>query len=310
MFDEFKSAFQRPNNAHVQLIIINVVMFVVIGVVVVLSTITGFDALANFAKAQVSIPPTFSEFFTRPWTVFTYMFAHSLTDIFHILFNMLVFYSFGRLFVEYLGSDKLIACYILGGLAGGIAYLLVYNFVPYFGDRLIDTSTVEVSPYFFPGMVGASAAVYAVVVAAATLLPNYTFFLMFLGPVRIKYIAAFCIVVSFLGSIGANAGGNIAHLGGALIGFVYLKQLQAGINWGSWITATLDWFQDLFKSKPKVKVTYRSEEKERVLKKTVKVPGSKTSQAEIDAILDKISDRGYESLTKEEKEKLFNASKK
>lgn len=307
MFDEFKSAFQRPNNAHVQLIIINVVVFVFIGVVVVLSTMTGFDSLAIFTKAQFSIPPSFPEFFTRPWTLFSYMFAHSLGDIFHILFNMLVFYYFGRLFVEYLGSDKLVATYILGGLAGGIAYLLVYNFVPYFSDRL-DVSPVIMSPYLFPGMVGASAAVYSVVVATAALLPNYTFFLLFIGPVRIKYIAAFCIVVSFLGSIGSNAGGNIAHLGGALIGFVYLKQLQAGVNWGGWVTVTLDWFKDLFKSKPKVKVTYRSEDKK--VKKEMKVPVSKTSQAEIDAILDKISDRGYESLTKEEKEKLFNASKK
>jgi hypothetical protein len=92
------------------------------------------------------------------------------------------------------------------------------------------------------------------------------------------------------------------------MGFVYLKQLQAGINWGSWITATLDWIKDLFTSKPKVKVTYRSEEPKKA--KSAKVTVSKTSQDEIDAILDKISDRGYESLTKEEKEKLFNASKK
>ena len=308
MFDEFKSAFQRPNNAHVQLIIINVVVFALIGVIVVVSTLTGMDAVGNFAKAQVSLPPTFAEFFTRPWTLITYMFAHSLSDIFHILFNMLVFYSFGRLFVEYLGSDKLIAAYVLGGIAGGLAYLLVLNFVPYFSDRLIDTSTVQVSPYFYPGMVGASAAVYCVVIAAATLLPNYTFFLMFFGPVKIKYIAGICIVISVLGSIGSNAGGNIAHLGGALVGYVYLKQLQAGVNWGGWITIFLDWTKDLFKSKPKVKVTYRSEG-EKPQKKSAKVPG-KASQAEIDAILDKISDRGYESLSKEEKEKLFNASKK
>jgi hypothetical protein len=158
-------------------------------------------------------------------------------------------------------------------------------------------------------MVGASAAVYAIVVAAATLLPDYTFFLLFLGPVRIKYIAAVYIFISFLGSVGSNAGGNIAHLGGALIGFVYIKQLQGGSNWGGWITATLDWFKSLFKPRSKVKVTYRKNEGPSSNKSAYKASSS-VSQEELDAILDKISEGGYESLTKDEKEKLFNASKK
>jgi hypothetical protein len=92
------------------------------------------------------------------------------------------------------------------------------------------------------------------------------------------------------------------------MGFIYLKQLQAGVNWGSWITVTLDWVKELFASKPKVKVSYRSDEPQP--KKTQRAAVSKTTQDEIDAILDKISERGYESLSKEEKEKLFNASKK
>lgn len=220
------------------------------------------------------------------------MFSHSVWDIFHILFNMLVLYWFGRVFVEYLGSDKLVALYILGGLTGGICYLLLYNInAGFFGKA---------------EMVGASGAIYAIVVGTATLLPNYTFYLLFFGPVRIKYIAIFYVVLSVLYvRQGVNLGGNIAHLGGALIGFIYMKQLQAGVNWGGWITSTIEWFKDLFKSKPKVKVTYRSEDARVAKKQASKVP-----QEEIDAILDKISDRGYESLSKEEKEKLFNASKK
>jgi membrane associated rhomboid family serine protease len=299
MFDEFKSAFQRPNNAHIQLIIINVMIFLIIGVIGVVSNWTNTVGFSDWLYNQFTIPPTLAEYLTRPWTLFTYMFAHSRPDIFHILFNMLVFYWFGRLFVEYLGSDKIVALYVLGGLAGGILYLLMFNTVPYYIERS-----------GFNGMVGASAAIYAIVVATATLIPNHTFFLLFLGPVRIKYIAAFYVIISFLGTTEANAGGNIAHLGGALMGFIYLKQLQAGVNWGGWITATLDWFKDIFKSNPKVKVTYRSDEPQhrRTAQKGATVV--KSSQAEIDAILDKISDRGYESLTKEEKEKLFNASKK
>lgn len=301
ILNEFKNAFQRHNNAHAQLIIINVAVFLLMGVIYVFSKIAGIESFFSVVYDQFSIPPVFSEFLTRPWTLFSYSFAHSLTDIFHILFNMLVFYWFAKLFIEYLGSDKLVALYVLGGLAGGVAYLLVFNTIPFFVERAPG----------FDGMVGASAAVYAVVVATATLLPDYTFFLLFLGPVRIKYIALFYIVISFLGSVGDNAGGNIAHLGGALMGFVYLKQLQAGVNWGGWITATLDWISDLFKAKPKVKVTYRKEEKTNGSKKSSKSSdASRVSQEEIDAILDKISDGGYESLTREEKEKLFNASKK
>lgn len=296
MFDEFKNAFQRHNNSHVQLILINVVVYLVLVVLFVISTIAQFPEFFDAIHKVIAIPAPLMEFFQKPWTIITYAFVHDWTGVFHILFNMLFLYWFGRLFVEYLGSDKLIAVYFLGALAGGIAYLLVYNVIPFYEARIPGG-----------GMVGASAAVYAIVVATATLLPDYTFFLLFLGPVRIKYIAAFYIVLSFLGSVGSNEGGNVAHLGGALIGFIYIKQLQAGVNWGGWITAVIEWCKGLFTAKPKVKVTYRKDAPASAKKAT---KGSTVSQAEIDTILDKISDGGYESLTKEEKEKLFNASKK
>jgi membrane associated rhomboid family serine protease len=298
VLEEFKNAFQRPNNAHVQLIFINVVVFLVLAVLYVFSTAAGFSAFFESIHAQVAIPAPILSFLAKPWTIITYSFVHDLTGIFHILFNMLAFYWFGKIFIEYLGSDKLISVYVLGAVAGGVSYLLVYNTIPFY---------IEKMPLH--GMVGASAAVYAVLVATATLLPDYTFFLLFLGPVRIKYIALVYIVISFLGSVGGNAGGNIAHLGGALIGFVYIKQLQVGVNWGGWITITLDWIRGMFTTRSKVKVTYRSAEPKAKSSKTTSGPG-KASQDEIDAILDKISDRGYESLSKEEKEKLFNASKK
>ena len=298
MFDDFKNAFSRHNNAHVQLILINVAIFIVLGLLRVFSTVGGFEDTFRIIHNQFSIPPAFAEFVTRPWTILTYAFAHDLSGIWHIFFNMLVLYWFGKIFIEYLGSDKLVAVYILGAIAGAVLYLIAYNTIPFFIERMPG------------GMVGASAAVNAIVVAAATLLPDYTVFLFLLGPVRIKYIAAFYVIVSFLGSVGPNAGGNIAHLGGALIGFVYIKQLQAGINWGGWITLTLDWFKNLFKAKPKVKVSYRSQQYEDYKRASKSSKAAGISQAEIDAILDKISAGGYESLTKDEKEKLFNASKK
>lgn len=297
MLDDFKQAFHRYNNAHVQLIIINVVVFLALAVLKVFSHILQAQEFFVILHQQLAIPASFSAFFQKPWTIITYAFVHDLTGIFHILFNMLVFYWFGRLFVEYLGSDKLVAVYVLGFLAGGIAFLLAYNFIPFYQQNMPGG-----------GMVGASAAVNAVVVACATLAPNYTFYLLFLGPVRIKYIAAFFIVLSFIGTVGSNAGGNLAHLGGALIGYLYIRQLQAGSNWGGWVTITLDWFKQIFKPDAKVKVSYRSQRKR--AKESGRPASDRISQDEIDAILDKISEGGYESLTREEKEKLFNASKK
>lgn len=295
--DDFKNAFNRPNNAHTQLIIINVVVFLFLALLSLLAQF-GLTGVFEVVYDQFTIPPSFSEFITRPWTIITYAFAHSLGDIFHILFNMLVFYWFAKLIIEYLGSDKVISLYVLGALAGGVAYLMVYNFIPFYIERS-----------GFPGMVGASAAVYAVTVAAATLMPNYTFFLLFIGPVRIKYIAAFYIVLSFLGSAGPNAGGNIAHLGGALIGYLYIVQLQKGNDWGKWVISFIDWVKSFFKPSSNIKVSYK---KPKGTSSQTRTAGksSNASQDEIDAILDKISEKGYESLTKEEKQKLFNASKK
>lgn len=297
MLDEFKNAFSRHNNAHVQLILINAAVFLFLVVLFVISTIGDLEPVFDFVRSIFSIPPRFSDFIQRPWTFITYAFAHDWTGILHILFNMLALYWFGKLIIEYLGNDKLVAIYVLGAMAGSTIYLLMFNTVPFFMERTN-----------FPGMVGASAAVFAVMVAAATLLPNYTFFLLFFGPVRIKYIALVYIVLSFIGTVGPNDGGNLAHLGGALIGFVYIKQLQVGVNWGGWITSTLEWIKSLFQPRANVKVTYRKAEPSPSKKKAA--GSTRATQEEIDDILDKISDKGYESLTKDEKEKLFNASKK
>ena len=294
MFEEFKNAFSRTNNGHVQLILLNVILFIALAVVYVVATVSGYGNVFRLVHDQFSLSPVPSEFLTRPWTLITYAFAHSLSDIWHILFNMISLYWFGRLFLEYLGNDRLIALYVLGALAGGILYLLLSNTIPFF------------QAHAATGMVGASAAIYAIMVGCATLLPDYTFLLLFFGPVRIKYIAFFFILLSFLGTVSANAGGNIAHLGGALMGFVYVRQLQRGRNLGGWITAILKAIGGLFQRKPRIRVEYRREGPSVSRKETT----ASVSQQEIDAILDKISERGYESLSREEKEKLFRAGKK
>src|SRR5690606_13792582 len=131
--------------------------------------------------------------------------------------------------------------------------------------------------------------------------------LLLLGPVRIKYIAAFFVVLSFIGTVEANAGGNLAHLGGALIGYLYIKQLQAGRNIGAWVTVLLDSFRRIFKPEARVTVAYRGQ---RTKTKEGRKPATdRLSQDESDANLDKISEGGYEGVTREENEKLFNASR-
>ena len=299
--EEFKHAFKRPDNGLMKIIVINTVIFLGLWILEVPFALAKRPDLHLFIVSLLSIPSDLGEFITRPWTLFTYFFTH--TGFFHFLFNMLFLYWFGRLIVEYLGNRKLVSLYVLGGLAGGILFLLIYNLVPYFADR-VALST----------MLGASAGVLAIVVGAATLMPNYTFVLLLIGPVKIKYIAIFQVFMSYVNMAGANAGGEIAHLGGALVGFLFIKQLQGGTDWGTPVWAVIDYFDGLFTRKSKIKVSHSNRGSSRSAYnsntgKTINI-NPRTDQNEIDAILDKISESGYESLSKEEKQKLFNASKK
>jgi len=296
ILEEFKDAFNKPNNSHVQLIIINVVIFLVLGILNVIADLGGIGELFYTIDKQFMIPPTMGEFFTRPWTMITYMFNHG--GLMHILFNMLWFYFFGRLIIEYLGNEKLISIFIVGGLAGAVAYLFMYNAIPYYIDRSGG-----------PGMVGASGAINAVIVASAALLPNYAVNLLFFGSVRIKYIALFFIALSLLGITGGNAGGNIAHLGGAGIGYLYIKSLQGGTDIGRWVIVVMNFFKSFFLRQPKMTVSGKKKKSKTTASTSSSTMSNVADQKEIDAILDKISQSGYESLSKEEKQQLFNASK-
>ncbi len=294
-FDEFKNAWDKPNNALVQIIIINVVIFVVLLVLKVLLVVSEQGALYEAIRSKLMLPASIPYLLKQPWTVVTYFFTHE--GFLHIIFNMLFLFWFGRIIQEFLGQNKVIALYVLGGLAGGLFYILIYNIIPFYQGR------VEGSL-----MLGASAGVYAIVVGAATFMPNYTFFLLFLGPVKIKYIAIFYVLLSFSQSIGSNAGGELAHLAGAGVGFLYITQLNQGNDLGNWVIQFIKWIKSFFVSKPKIKVTHRKKSQQKAhSSRTMNV---EADQDEIDAILDKISQSGYESLSKDEKQKLFNASKK
>ncbi len=299
LLDDFKNAWSKPNNAVVQLILINVIVFVAARVLKVFFDISGATDTFYFFFRKLQLPSDIGALFTQPWTIVTYFFTHF--DFFHVLFNMLFLYWFGRIIQEFLNSKRVISLYVLGGLFGGLLYIFIYNFIPFYSDRVAESM-----------MLGASAGVFAIVVGAAVFMPNYTFFLLFLGPVKIKYIAIFYVFMSFIGSTGYNAGGEIAHLGGAFIGWMYITQLNKGSDLGGWVISFINFVKSMFKPQPKIKVTHRGESRRKHKRSAPKTTSSssETPQAEIDAILDKISQSGYESLSKDEKQKLFNASKK
>ncbi|MDJ1481341.1 rhomboid family intramembrane serine protease [Cytophagaceae bacterium YF14B1] len=294
--DDFKNAFRKQNNGLVQIILINVVIFLVMVTLFWIFKAADKREYFMLLEENLYLPGDIKKFLFHPWTLITYFFVHSLEGPFHILFNMLFLYWFGKLIDEYLGSRRLVNLYILGGFAGGISYLILANLIPGFSNSQL---------------LGASGAVYAVVVGAATLMPNYTFFLFLLGPVKIKYIAGFYIITSYISLAvnGENMGGNIAHLGGGLMGFLFITQLNNGNDLGRPISRFLEWVKGLFQSKPKMKVTYRSTTTV-TTKATSPTYSGTPDDDEIDAILDKINRSGYESLTKEEKQKLFRASQK
>ncbi|GGC02189.1 rhomboid family intramembrane serine protease [Dyadobacter sediminis] len=296
--DDVKREFAKSENALVKIILINTAVFLVLLLLKIILTLSQSSNVYYAVLDTLKLPASTNEFIHRPWTLLTYFFTHE--DIFHILFNMLFLYWFGKLVDEYLGAKRVIALYMLGGIAGGVIYMVLYNALPYFQSQIQDSR-----------MLGASAAAFSVAVGASTLLPNYTFNLIFLGPIRIKFIALFYIILSLAQSLGENAGGNLSHLAGAIIGYVFIKLLQNGTDLGKPIYAIVNSWSRLFRKRPSMQVTYR----ERQVYRNTNVYSASSSgtieapdQIEIDSILDKISRSGYESLTREEKQKLFKAS--
>ena len=285
IIEDFKSAWSKDDNGLVKIILINVIVFVTISILEVFITLSGGGFIIKTLINKLMLPASFTSFILQPWSLISYFFLH--LSFGHILWNMLFLYWFGKIIHDNIGNNALISLYVLGGIVGGLSYMALFNIIPFYQDRISDSL-----------MLGASAGVFSIVAGSATLLPNYTFYLLFLGPVRIKYIALFYILLSFLDVTGSNAGGEIAHLGGALIGYLFIRQLQNGINMGEGIINILNLFNK--------KTSYRSENKQPIKKEEKQ----NISQDEIDKILDKISESGYSSLSKNEKEKLFNASKK
>lgn len=289
VFDEIKESF-RKGSVLTRLIYINLAVFLIVGIVKVFYFL--FLSKAEFPLIDwLAMPADIQTLASRPWTLLTYMFLHF--DFLHILFNLLWLYWMGQIFLTYFDQAKLLATYLLGGLFGGLFYIIGYNYFPVFADSLMNSR-----------LLGASASVIAIVIALAVQAPNHTIYLMFIGPVRIKYIALFSVLLYVIGISSTNAGGNLAHLGGAFWGMTYILMLRRGFDVSKGVTGISNSLKKLFAPKPKVKVTYR--------KPTNDIDYNRMKNQEqerMNQILEKISKSGYGSLSKEEKEILFKMGK-
>lgn len=291
IWDDIRKNF-REGSALTRLIYINVAVFVLL----TLAAIAGFlfrnPLIPEYATDLLAVPASLQKLLLKPWTAFTYMFVHK--DIWHILFNMLWFYWFGKIFLEYLDQRKMVAVYILGGLAGSVLYVVSFNIFPAF-ESIVGESVA----------IGASASVLAIVIATAAYVPDYPVYLFLLGKIKIKYVALAIFLLTSLMDFSVNSGGKIAHIGGAFFGYFYTLNLRRGRDAGKALNSLIDKIVTLFRPGRKMKVTYRKPADDHEYNRI-----KAEHQAKINAILDKISKGGYESLTREEKELLFRESQK
>jgi len=291
IFDEIKSSYKKGTILN-KLIYINVGVFLLLHIAVIFlvlaNQINRDDSISKILY-YLAVPSDLNSLAHRPWTLLTYMFTHGY--LYHVLFNVLILFWFGQFFIQEFGKKKLVGIYLLGGFAGAFLYIFFYNIFPFF-EEVREESIAT----------GASASVMAIVIAVATLAPQRKMNLVFIGPVKIIYIALFLFVTSTILDFTDNTGGKIAHMGGALTGFLFARYYSRGKD----ITQGFDRFMDQLVTRFKpgrrnMKVTHKRPANDFEYNKT-----KAAEQKDIDAILDKISKAGYDSLNSEEKEKLFN----
>ena len=212
--DELKYSLKGRNNFNI-LIYINLIVF---GLIITTKIICFLFGITNFDLVLfLAVPADIDTLIRKPWTIITYMFTHA--GFLHILFNLLIFFWFGRLFLQFLSQRQLLGVYILGGLAGAIFYIAAYNLIPAFSFAAL-----------FSIALGASASVMAIVIAVATLVPNQEVYMLFFGRVKLKYLAIAIVVLDLISIPIDNAGGHIAHLGGAFIGFLFIRYYRKGTD--------------------------------------------------------------------------------
>lgn len=286
-----------------KIIWVNIGVFVMLRLLAIIGVFSGVPELINTVLAYVQLPSSPAVLLTRPWTLLTYMFAQY--DVLHIMFNLLWLYWFGSLFMMVATQRQMLALYLLGGLGGGVLFMLAYCLLPAFD-------------YHFGMLIGSSASVIAIVTATAILMPDFRMNLLFIGSVSLKWIAIATIVLVLIGVTGSNAGGEIAHIGGVAVGALYAVRLKKGHD----ITAPFNSAFDRIANAWNRFASLVWSSSERASRKATKQstasqqppsggPTCTGSDREVlDAILDKIKKSGYAALTPEERQRLFDVSRK
>lgn len=283
------SYYYSTSNVLIKLIAINAIVFLLV-------TLLSF--ILQIPPQQLTyylvLPAGFNEFITQPWALLSYCFLHF--GLWHVLFNMLWLYWFGNLVLTLFNGKRLLTVYLLGGIFGGLLFLISYNFFPVFKGQM-------------GYLIGASGSVTAIMIFIATYAPQ-TAIRIFTFTIKLWQLALFLFLFDLVRiPSSGNAGGLLTHVGGALFGYVYAVQLGKGNDMGKWFENGMDWFANMFK--PRTKKPFKKVHRTtRPVSKRSTEHASKTEhQQKIDSILDKIGKSGYESLTKAEKDYLFKAGK-
>ena len=276
--------------------ILNRIIYINIAIFILLRIIDVFSFMFQFNNSplldRLYLPANITSLVKQPWSIISYMFLHN--GLFHILFNMIWLHFAGKIFLQHLNGKQLLTTYILGGITGGLVFILAYNYIPIFQD--LSSNAVAV---------GASASVLAIMIAIATYAPRYAVQFPFFGFVKLKYIAIFIITIDLLNIPNSNAGGHLAHIGGAIFGYIYITQMKKGKDYSIAFFNFLDLLINTFKVRKKLKNKNKRPKSDYIFNSE-----RSKKQKEIDKILEKIAKSGYDSLNKTEKAALFNASKK
>ncbi len=289
----------QDNNALVYLVAINLLVFVLLTFIKIIYYLS--EIPIEFFYKQVfdwfTLPAITDSFLSKPWVIFTYMFTHE--SIWGLISSLLWLWAFGYILQDLTGNNKLIPIYLYGGFVGAIVFMITVNLFPALANHV-----ATLGP-----LMGAGAAVMAIAVATTTLAPDYRIFPLINGGIPLWVLMVVFVAIDFATLAGSNAGIAASHLSGGAIGFLFIRQLRRGNDWGTWMNHLLDWLNDLFSPDNKHLIKDSRENLFQNISGNKKQKTSEITQQKIDALLDKINQQGYQFLTDEEKSFLKRASK-